>query len=96
MKPGQLSLPNLGFMADDAEVAIVGFNLFRSDRQGRQKGGTCIYLRDDSVPLPILQFSNGVVEALVLKIKEMGTILFSMYRPPDTKFEEFHEAISNT
>ena len=78
---------------EDAEVAIPGYNLFRSDRQGRLRGGTCIYVREDLAVVTALQFSNGVVDALVLKLRDVQTILFSIYRPPDTTVEELKPAL---
>ena len=47
----------------DAEVQINGFNIFRSDRIGRIRGGVAVYMRKELHCKQILSFSNGVVEA---------------------------------
>ena len=69
----------------DAEVRIEGFNLYRSDRVGRDKasGGVCIYLKEAIAAVPILTHSNGTVESLVLKVRELELLLCTIYRPPD-------------
>jgi hypothetical protein len=79
----------------DAEIAIPGFNVYRADRVERSRGGTCVYVRDDLAAVPVLQFSNGVVEAVVLKIRDLESIVFSIYRPPDTKEIELSQALRN-
>ena len=66
----------------DGEVKIEGFNLFRADRESRSCGGTCIYLNEELAAVSSLQYSNTRVEGLVLKIRELELILFSVYRPP--------------
>ena len=69
----------------DGEVKIEGFNLFRADRDSRARGGTCIYLKEELAAVSCLQYSNTRVEGLVLKIRELELILFSVYRPPDCR-----------
>jgi hypothetical protein len=78
---------------EDAEVAIPGFNIHRSDREDRTRGGVAIYVRDDLVALPIFKYSNGIVEALALKIRELESIIFCVYRPPKTTRSEFKPMI---
>ena len=41
----------------------------------------------------ILSFSNGVVEALILKIKSLDMLLVAMYRPPNTDNDSWIEAL---
>ena len=72
----------------DSEVSIEGFNLFRSDRDTRHNGGTCIYLKEELAAVSCLQYSNTVVEGLVLKVRELELIIFSIYRPPDCNKRE--------
>ena len=31
----------------DSEIYIKGYNIYRSDRMHRKRGGTCIYVRND-------------------------------------------------
>ena len=50
------------------EVAINGYLLYRSDRNRRNRGGTCIYIKSNIPTSPILQYSNGVVEVCMIKV----------------------------
>ena len=73
-----------------AELEIEGYELFRKDRNhikskyGRHSGGVAFYLRKDVSPMfePILEFSNGVNEALLLHSKNLNLILGVIYRQP--------------
>jgi hypothetical protein len=77
----------------DPEVAIEGFNIFRSDRAVRQRGGVLAYVREDLSALAMLQYSDGVVELLVVKIRDIDSLLVGVYRPPDTTAEEWAAAL---
>ena len=78
-----------------AEVGIQGYNLHRADRTGRVRGGVGIYVRDDLTVLSVKAFSNSAVEFLVLKVRELEMVLVGIYRPPDTKAEEWEDALSS-
>ena len=77
-----------------AEVGIPGFHLHRSDRAERTRGGVAIYVRDDLTVLNSCSFSNSAVEFLVLKVRELKTVLVGVYRPPDTMAKEWEEALA--
>ena len=77
----------------NAEVRIDGFYLLRTDRSSRGRGGTCIYVKQGLSAVASLSYSNDSVEALVLKIKELKTIVFSIYRPPGSNEEDFSEVL---
>ena len=76
-----------------AEVSILGYTLYRSDRQGRTHGGTCVYVRDDLAAQLLLSHSNSVCESLVVKVKTLDLILVTIYRPPYSSLEKFRDAI---
>ena len=85
----------------DAELAIEGYKLYRSDRsrnkatrRGRDSGGVAFYLRNDlsATCAPIFQFTNGVTEILALYSKAENLILITVYRQPD---DEAHPSKSN-
>ena len=78
----------------DAEVGIEGFNIIRSDRTSRHRGGTCLYIKEGLGAVPVLQYSNGVVDALVVKVAEIESIISVIYRPPDTKEVELAPALN--
>ena len=78
---------------NDAELAIKGYKLFRSDRKGRvvkrgrHSGGVAMYIRDDlatSIKC-LLRFSNSVIETLVLYSSKYNLCLIVMYRQPDNE-----------
>ena len=80
---------------DNVEVGIPGFNVFRTDRKHRIRGGSAIYLKknfcvDES---RLLKFCNDVCEVTALIIEDCDIALISLYRPPDTCSSEFKEAL---
>jgi hypothetical protein len=83
----------------DSEVRIPGFNIHRADRVGKSHGGAALYVRDDISAVPIMTYSNGGVEAIVLKIREMEAIVFVVYRPPASTLRDLEallEALEET
>jgi hypothetical protein len=83
----------------DAEVSygFPGYSILRCDRAGGvQGGGVALYLRDDltgDILASYAQISplqgSSVCEMLVLKVHQLDTIVCVVYRPPDTRLEEF-------
>ena len=58
----------------DAEIVIDGFDIFRSDRSQRSRGGVSCYLRKDLKCIKYSEFSNGVVEYVIIKCKLLYTL----------------------
>ena len=75
----------------DAEVChnIPGYSILRCDRTGRDGGGVALYLRDDLTGDVLGTFDNGVCQLLVVQVHQLDTIVAAVYRPPDTRLEEF-------
>ena len=75
----------------DAEINMDGFQLFRADRVGRKHGGVAIYVREDLAvnSVKLSGGSNGVVEHLMLHIKQYNVVVLVIYRPPDCQNCEF-------
>ena len=59
----------------DAEINIPGFNIHRTDRCGRKRGGTCIYTRCDLPVSKFLSYSNGVVDTITIKIPSLDLVI---------------------
>jgi hypothetical protein len=78
----------------DAEVAIPGFSVFRADRRDRIRGGVAIYLREDLAAVQVLNFSNSTVEAAVVKVRDLECLVVGVYRPPNTSYLEWEEALA--
>ena len=66
-----------------------GYTVIRQDRQGRIRGGVCLFLRDNLTGEVLCSYSNGVCEVLIVKVYQLDTIVVVVYRPPDTDFSEF-------
>ena len=82
----------------DAEVShgFPGYSLHRSDRAGgRQGSGVALYLREDLTGDILATYAHipdrggSVCELLVVKIHQLDTVVCVLYRPPDTRLEEF-------
>ena len=76
------------------EILIENFSIYRADRKGRKRGGACLYIRSDIPVAPLLTFSNGMVESVIVKVPVWDAIIGVIYRPPDTSCEKWQEAIS--
>ena len=66
-----------------------GYHILRCDRSGRDGGGVAVYLRDDLTGDVLGTFDNGVCQLLAVKVHQLDTIVAVVYRPPDTRFDEF-------
>ena len=77
----------------DSEIQIPGFSIFRSDRCNRTRGGVCIYTRCDLPVTKLHSYSNSVVETVTVKISNLDMIINGIYRPPNTKNDEFKDAL---
>ena len=73
---------------EDAEIHMEGFNVFRGDRLGREKGGVALYLREDLAAVQICDYNNRAVNAIVVKCRPLDSLIVVVYRPPDTEEEE--------
>ena len=52
-----------------------------------------IYLRNELFPKKLCEFSNGVVEFIIMKSSILKTLFICLYRPPDTKNQEWSQAL---
>ena len=66
-------------------VHIPGYTLLRSFRAGRERGGVCLFLRDDHTGEVLNTFSKGVCELLVVQVHQLNIVVAVRYRPPDTR-----------
>ena len=73
----------------DAELSIENYTLYRADRnrtkkrRGRNSGGVAVYLISTLAADILFEYSNGVIEAICLKIQALNLILCVVYRQPD-------------
>ena len=74
----------------EAELQIENYKLFRKDRDrvkskyGRSSGGVAHYIRENIAPIfeHLLEFSNGVNEALMFFSRKFNILLCVLYRQP--------------
>ena len=77
----------------DEEIKINNFQIYRTDRTKRTRGGVCVYIHEtlDIEESLIKNFSNDTCELLILKIKQIKVNLVCLYRPPDTTTDLINE-----
>lgn len=73
----------------NAQIAIPKYQIIRSDRKVRERGGTLIYIHEDLPFTDEEAFDNEVCELVVCTTKPSDMIIASLYRPPDTSDELF-------
>ena len=78
----------------DGEIKIDGYNCVRSDRNGRSHGGVCLYLDKSLKYYTIKAISNGICEALLVKVKYMECYISVIYRPSSCNVKHFLEIIT--
>ena len=80
----------------DSEVCynFPGYSIFRCDREGRQGEGVALYLHEELTGDILCSFDNGVCELLVVMVHQLNTIAVVMYRPPDTRIDEFSQILA--
>ena len=80
----------------DSEIlsCISDFTIFRGDRDGRNCGGVAILAHENLSGEIIESFDNQAVQFVVERLHALNTVFCCLYRPPDTKFKEFDEALS--
>ena len=61
----------------DAELLFnfPGYSVLRRDRDGREGGGVCLFLRDDLTGEVLSNFDNGVCSLLVCRIHQLNSIV---------------------
>lgn len=82
----------------DAEINIANYTVFRADRKIRKNGGVITYVKSEvaATTEKLVEYSNGTVEMLALKLTNLNLILITVYRPPNTTQEEFQPIIDKT
>ena len=81
---------------EDAELNVPGWILYRSDRGGgRSHGGCAVYIRNNLTSQMVMSHSNSYCESIGIKIKTLETLVICTYRPPDSPYEHFKEALEN-
>ena len=78
------------------EASITGYKIFRGDRNEKIKqGGTAIYLIQTLEAEQISNISHNKCKMVAIKIPKIQTINIVLYRPPDTKLNDFDIILDN-
>ena len=78
----------------DAEASLAGYNTSRCNSRDRIGGGVCLYINDNISFEKLLNHSNSVCEALILRLKNPDLILVNIYRPPNASCEDFNDVLN--
>ena len=75
----------------DAELVnnFPGYSVYRKDRETREGGGVCLFLRDDLTGEVLGSFDNGVCCMIICRVHQLNSTICVAYRPPNSKFQEF-------
>ena len=90
---GYITETHLNEDIDDSEIYIQNYQVFRTDRQGRQKGGVAQYVRKDLVVQEDSSFDNKYIEINIIYISNINIISAVVYRPPGCEASKFKEGL---
>ena len=79
----------------DGEITIPDYTVIRGDRMGRTRGGAALYVKSNLYPMKIVNYSNGVCDYVIAKIRRLKALAISIYRPPDTRDKEWKETVDS-
>ena len=77
----------------NAQLSITGYELYRSDRLEREKGGCCLYIHETLPVSDHFKFDNNFCEVIVCVIESTKVLVFSVYTPGNTPHHKFNEAL---
>ena len=77
----------------DAMLHIPSYQIFRSDRKKRTRGGALCYVHEDLVAEDVSTFDNKFCEAVIVALPKTKTCVVTLYRPPSCPFDKFLESI---
>ena len=72
----------------DAQVSIPDYNIFRSDRRSRIRGGALLYIHESIPVINSESFDDQICEGVVCT-SSRKRIIASLYRPPKSAHQSF-------
>ena len=78
----------------DSQMTIKQYNLFRSDRKLRRRGGVALFIHNSISVDSFWSFDNKYCEVGLAYMKSSKTILIVLYRPQICTVSHFKEALS--
>ena len=76
-----------------AQMEIHGYELFRSDRCDRERGGSCLYIKEELIVSDHLTYDNDYCEVIACYVDTVKTLIVSVYRPGKTPHQKFKGAM---
>ena len=73
----------------NAQIMLPNYQILRSDRKNRSRGGTLLYIHNDFPITNSHTFDDETCGAVVCNIDSLNIIIASVYRPPDCMNESF-------
>ena len=77
----------------DGQMTIRNYNLFRTDRRSRIRGGVALYIHNSIVVDDYWSFDNKFCEVGIAHLKSSSTVIIVLYRPQDTSLPNFTDAL---
>ena len=77
----------------DAQLHIEGFNIYRSDRINRERGGCCLYVQEKYSVSDHFKYDDNFCEVIACSMESSKTWIFSVYRPGNTPHSKFNDAL---
>ena len=77
-----------------AQLKIPSYELYRSDREFRIRGGVAAYVHETVEINDCQTFDNRYCEVLMIKMPKLKTMLFNVYRPPNCPECKFQGALN--
>ena len=79
----------------DAEIQIKNYEVIRSDRIDRRKGGVALYLHHTITVDETKKFSDKFTEAIMVHIKKCKLVIIIVYRAPNTPLNSFKNCLDS-
>ena len=76
-----------------AQLAIHGYTLHRADRQNRERGGCCLYIKDQLNVSEEFNFDNDYCEVVGCLMVSIQSLVLCVYRPGSTPHKKFKEVL---
>lgn len=74
---------------DDNKVSMDGYNMFRSDRKNRERGGVLLYLKETIPVIAHEIFDDDICQAVCCFCHPLDLLIFCAYKPCDASFSSF-------
>ena len=76
-----------------AQISIPSYNVYRSDREKRIRGGCLTYIHQDISVGEVSTFDNMFCEVCITPLDKVQTAVITVYRPPKCPLSKFRQLI---